>query len=101
MKINEIIQELDKYIIKETNERYLEIQKVGPNYPNADGGYVKSPGLNVSLIESGEPVIASNCNNYIGLSLLGGSTWSDESIRNTMKEYYPNITDDIVIKYIN
>ena len=101
MKINEIIQELDKYIINETCERYLEIQKVGPNYPNADGSYVKSPGLNVSLIEDNKTITASNGSNYVGLSLLGGSTWSDESIRNTMKEYYPNITDDIVIKYIN
>ena len=94
MKINELLEEFDKL------DKYLRVENVGPAYPNPDGSFAKSPGLHVSLIENDKPVTASNGNSYIGLSCLGGNNWTDESIRNTMKEYY-DISDDIEVRYIN
>ena len=94
MKINELLEEFDKL------DKYLRVENVGPAYPNPDGGFVKSPGLHVSLIENGEPVTASNGNSYVGLSCIGGNKWTDEAIRNTMKEYY-DVSDDIEVRYVN
>lgn len=99
MKITELLQSLDD-VIQSINKEYLAVTHVGPNYPNADGSYVKSPGLSVSLIRNGKKVPTSDGMQYIGLSCLGGNNWTDESIRNTVKKYY-NISDDIEVRYMN
>lgn len=99
MEIKKLLEEFDE-VLQDNKERYLAVKHVGPAYPEPNGMYAKSPGLNVSLIENGEKVTLSNDRKYVGLSCLHDTKWSDEAIIKELQEYC-DIPDDIEVRYLN
>ena len=98
MNIKKLNEELGKFIVYETAERYLKATEVGPSIKDKNGMCAKTRGFDIRLVQGNEIIKSKDGNDHVGISLMMGpkfSEISDKAIRNTAKKYFDNITDDI------
>lgn len=101
MDIKKLNEELEKFVVDETMERYLKVTEIGPHIKDKNGICVKTPGMDIRLIQGNEIIKSNDGNDHVGISLMKGPKFSDvtdQSIRNVAKKYFDNITDDIRIE---